>query len=109
MAKNLPANAGDSRDAGLIPGSGRSPGGGNGNLLQYSFLENPMDRGARWTIQFMCCKESDMTEHKNTHTHTHTHTHTYTHVKVSLSNKEVSPDLGNDQHSYLYLAASISK
>ena len=41
--KNVPANAGD---AGLIPGSGRSPGGGNGNPLQYSCLENPMDRGA---------------------------------------------------------------
>ena len=41
--KNVPANAGD---AGLIPESGRSPGGGNGNPLQYSCLENPMDRGA---------------------------------------------------------------
>ena len=44
--KNLPANAGDIRDAGLILGSGRSPGRGYGNPLQYSFLENPMDRGA---------------------------------------------------------------
>ena len=43
--KNLPANAGDARDAGLIPGWGRSPGGGHGNPLQYSCLENPMDRG----------------------------------------------------------------
>ena len=42
MIKNLPVNAGDVRDAGSIPGSGRSPGGGNGNLLQYSCLENPM-------------------------------------------------------------------
>jgi len=46
VVKNLPANAGDIRDAGLIPGSGRSPRGGNGNPLQYSCLENPMDRGA---------------------------------------------------------------
>ena len=46
MVKNLPANAGDLRDLGLIPGSGRSPGGGNGNPLQYSCLENSMDRGA---------------------------------------------------------------
>ena len=46
MVKNPPANAGDVRDAGLIPGSGRSPGEGNGNPLQYSCLENPMDRGA---------------------------------------------------------------
>ena len=44
--KNLPANAGDGRDTGLIPGSGRSPGGGHGNPLQYSSLENPVDRGA---------------------------------------------------------------
>ena len=44
--KNLPANAGDVEDTGLIPGWGRSPEGGNGNLLQYSFLGNPMDRGA---------------------------------------------------------------
>ena len=43
MVKNLPANTGD---AGSIPGSGRSPGEGNGNPLQYSYLENPMDRGA---------------------------------------------------------------
>ena len=48
MVKNLPANAGDARDLGLIPGSGRSLGGGNGNPLQYSSLENPMDRGAWW-------------------------------------------------------------
>ena len=46
MVKNLPANAGDIRDRGLIPGSGRSSGGGNGNPLQYSCLENSMDRGA---------------------------------------------------------------
>ena len=43
MVKNLPGNAGD---VGLIPGSGRYPGGGNDNSLQYSCLENPMDRGA---------------------------------------------------------------
>ena len=46
MVKNLPANAGDVRDTGSIPGSGRSPGKGNGNTFQYSCLENPMDRGA---------------------------------------------------------------
>ena len=45
MVKNPSANAGD---VSLIPGSGRSPGGGNGNPLQYSCLENPMDRGAWW-------------------------------------------------------------
>ena len=46
VVKNPPANAGDIRDAGSIPGSGRFPGGGHGNPLQYSCLENPMDRGA---------------------------------------------------------------
>ena len=46
VVKNPPANAGDLRDVGSIPGSGRSQGGGYGNPLQYSCLENPMDRGA---------------------------------------------------------------
>ena len=46
VVKNPPASAGDARDGGSIPGWGRSPGGGNGNLLQYSCLENSMDRGA---------------------------------------------------------------
>ena len=45
MLKNLPAKAGDAGDVGSIPGSGRSPEGGQGNSLQYSCLENPMDRG----------------------------------------------------------------
>ena len=48
MVKNLPANAGDVRNSGSIPGSGRSSGGGHDNPLQYSCLENPMDGGARW-------------------------------------------------------------
>ena len=46
VVKNLPVNAGDIGDAGSIPGLGRSPGGGPSNPLQYSCLENPMDRGA---------------------------------------------------------------
>ena len=49
VAKNLPANAGDVRDTGSVPELGRSPGGGRGNSLQYSCLENPMDRGA-WCV-----------------------------------------------------------
>jgi len=48
LVKNSPANAGDTRDVGSIPGLERSPGEGNGNLLQYSCLENPTDRGAWW-------------------------------------------------------------
>ena len=48
VIKNLPANAGDPKDSVSIPGLGRSPGEGNGNPLQYSCLETPMDRGAWW-------------------------------------------------------------
>ena len=48
MVKGLPANARGRQDLGLIPGLGRSPGGGNGNPPQYSCLEKPMDRGAWW-------------------------------------------------------------
>ena len=61
MIKNLPANAGDVRDVGSISGSGRSPGGGHGYLLQYSCLENPMDKGSWWTTVYGFA-ESDMTE-----------------------------------------------
>ena len=50
VVTNLLANEGDTRDAGSIPGSGRSPRAGNGNLLQNSCLENSMDRGAWWAI-----------------------------------------------------------
>ena len=61
MVKNPPVNAGDVRDMGLIPRLGRSPGEGNGNPLQYSHLENPMDRGTLWvTVQGVA--ELDMTE-----------------------------------------------
>ena len=59
--KNLPVSAGD---AGLIPGSGRSPGEGNSNPLQYSCLGNPMDRGSWWAT-FHGVTESDMTERLN--------------------------------------------
>ena len=58
MIKNLPANAGEMS---LIPGSGRSPGEGNGNPLQYSCLGNSMDRGAWWATVYEVAKEPDMT------------------------------------------------
>ena len=61
VVNNPPANAGDLRDVGSIPGSGRSPGRGHDNPLQYSYLENLMDRGAWWaTIHRVT--ESDTTE-----------------------------------------------
>ena len=59
--KNPPANGGGVRDSGLIPGSGRYPGEGNGNPLQYSHLGNPMDRGAWQATVHGVAKESDMT------------------------------------------------
>ena len=61
VVKNLPATAGDVRDLGFIPGSGRSPGGGHGNPLQYSCLENPTDRKA-WQAMVHGVAASDMTE-----------------------------------------------
>ena len=62
MVKNPSASAGDIRDGGSIPGSGRSPGGGYDNPLQDSCLENPMDRGAWWATVHGVAKESSTTE-----------------------------------------------
>ena len=62
VVKNPPPNAIDTGDAGLIPGLGRSPAEGNGNPLQYSCLENPMDRGAWWATVHGVTKSQDMTE-----------------------------------------------
>ena len=62
MVKNPPAKAGDAKGLGSIPGLGRSPGGRNGNLLQYSCLENSLDRGAWQAIVHSIIKESDTTE-----------------------------------------------
>ena len=61
VVKNPPANAGDARDVGLIPGSEKSPGVGNGNLLQYSCPKNSMDKGACWATVHRI-PESDTTE-----------------------------------------------
>ena len=61
LVKNLPADVGDISDVGLISGSGRSSGGGNGNPLQYSCLETPMDGGAWWATVHSIT-ESDTTE-----------------------------------------------
>ena len=64
VVKNLPANAGNARDTGSIPGLGSSPGEGNGNPLQYSCLGNPMDRGAWWaTIRGVTKSQTRLSTH----------------------------------------------
>ena len=67
MVKNPPANAGDREDTGSIPGLGRSPGVGHGNLLQYSCLENPTDRGARWATVHRFAKSRTQMKGLNMH------------------------------------------
>ena len=69
MVKNLPANAGDIRDMGLIPEAGRSPRGGHGNLLWNSRLENPMDRGAWQAIVHGVPKSRTGLKLLSTHAH----------------------------------------
>ena len=71
MVKNLPTYVGDINDAGLIPVSERSPGGGHGNPLQYFCLENPVDRGAWWAIEHELTKELDTTEQLSVHAYAH--------------------------------------
>ena len=67
--KNPPADAGDTRDPGSMPDLGRSPGEGSGNPLQYSYLENSMDRAAWRAKVHGVTKESDVTEQAHTLTH----------------------------------------
>ena len=66
MVRSLPPSARNSRDLGLIPESGRSPGVGNDNLLQYSCLENPMDRGVWWAT---VCRAAKSWTRLSEHTH----------------------------------------
>ena len=68
---NLPTNAGNARDKGLIPELGRSPGGGPGNPLQYFRLENPMDRGAWGTIVYGVTKSQTRLEQLSMYAGTH--------------------------------------
>ena len=63
VVKNLPVNAGDTGDVGLIPGLGKSPGEGNGNPLQYSCQVNPMDRGTWWATVHGGHKETQLSMH----------------------------------------------
>ena len=68
VVKNPPASAGDIRDMGSVPGSERSPGEGKGNPLQYSCLENPMDRGAWWATVHGTTKIQKELKQLSTHT-----------------------------------------
>ena len=86
VVKNLPANAGDVREVGLIPGSGRSPGRRNSNVLQCSCLENPMDRGA-WCYSPWGQRESDTTEWLNMYAHS-TSINCLIHHLINRWNKE---------------------
>ena len=101
VVKNPPVHAGDARDAGWIPGSGRSPGEGNGYSLQYFCLENLMDRGAQQGIVHGVAKSQTWLntalqgernqerkvgwfthKHRLSHTRVHTHTQTHTHTNI---------------------------
>ena len=84
VLKNLPANAGDARNAGSILGLGISPGERNSNSLQYSCLENPMDRGARWaTVPGVAKSWTQLSAPTCVCTRAHTHRHTHTHAHIS--------------------------
>ena len=102
VVKNLPAHTGDLRDAGLIPVSGRSPGGGNGNPPQYSCLENTMDRGA-WqaTVHRDAQNQTQLKLHS-------THTRHYLDLWFSLKWSSEWGTVLSVSHIYYYLIPRIS-
>ena len=83
MIKNLPVNAEDIRNASLIPGLKRSPGEGNSKPLQYSCLENSMDRGAWWATVHRVAKIQTQLSHLG-HICAHTHKHTHIFIEIDL-------------------------
>jgi len=89
--KNLPANAGNVTDAGSIPGSGRNPGGWNGNPLQYSCLLNPMDRGAWQATVHRVTKSWTRLKQFSTHS-----LKIYIHLNPALPLEEITVILGKD-------------
>ena len=92
MGKESTCSAGNTGDAGSIPGLGRSPGEGNGNTLQYSCLENPMDKGAYRSIAWLVKKSQTRL---NDYIHTHTHTHTQI---TSEKNQRISQQRGGGNY-----------
>ena len=96
VVKNLPADAGDARDLGLISGWGRFPGKGNGNSLQeyYSCLGNPIDGGAWWaTVHGITKSWTQLSTCLHTHAHARTHTHTHTHTHAACLNRKIYEDI----------------
>ena len=83
MVKTLPASARNLRHLGSIPGSRRFPGGGNGNPLKCSCLENPMDTGAWKATVYVVAKSQTRLKRHRVHAHTHTYTHTHTRQSYS--------------------------
>ena len=77
VVKNLPASERETRYMGLIPGSGKNPGVGNGNPFQFFCLKNSTDRRARWAVLSMELQRVGHGRAACTYTHTHTHTHTH--------------------------------
>ena len=84
MVKNLPVNTEDIRDAGLNSGSGRSLGGGHGNPLQYSYLENSMDRGDWWATAYGVTKSWTLLKRLSTHDICMLHTNIYFFLSLFL-------------------------
>ena len=89
VVKNSPANAGDIRDPSLIPGLGRCPKGEHGNPLQYSCLENPMDRGAWWSILHRVAKSQTQLKQLSKHTCCIPETNIMLYVKYILIVKKI--------------------
>ena len=105
-------SAGNAGEWNSFPGSGRSPRGGNGNPLQYSYLENPMNRGAWWATDHGIAKSwtglSNSHTHTCTYTHTYTCTHTHTHVYINPSLPTYCPPVINRKFVfYIYVFTSV--
>ena len=103
MVKNLPANAGDVRDAGLTPELGRSPGGGHGNPLQYC-LENPMDRRAWWATVHRVTKSRTQLKQHNKYMLNDIFKHPYPLTNQALHFGEILPHVHRHNPAALLLA-----